>query len=81
MTAFDLGAQALKAEHAGCQRDGAPTEVCAAIEEALVAMLASMCRLDMQTGNTELAVARLQANLEYSCFPAPVIAGELGVHL
>ena len=44
-------------------------------------MLASMCRLDMQTGNTELAVAALQANLEYSCFPAPVIAGELGLHM
>ena len=50
--------------------------MCAAMEEALVAMLASMCRLDMQTGNTELAVARLQANLEYSCCPAPVIARE-----
>ena len=44
-------------------------------------MLASLCRLDMQTGSTELAVARLQANLEYSCFPAPVMAGELGMHM
>ncbi len=81
MNAVDLGTQALRAERAARLHDGAPSEVCAAIEEALVAMLASMCRLDMQTGNTELAVARLQANLEYSCFPAPVIAGGLGVHM
>ena len=81
VTAFGLGVQALKAERAGRLRDGAPSEVCAATEEALVDMLASMCRLDLQTGNTELAVSRLQANLEYSCFPAPVMAGELGVHV
>ncbi len=43
-----------------------------ALERHLIAFLADAAAGDLASGHTELAVARLQAALEYNCFAPPI---------
>jgi hypothetical protein len=59
------------------QAAGAPPADMAALELHLVALLCDATAADLASGHTELAVARLQAALEYNCFAPPIF----GVHV
>ncbi len=48
----------------------------AALERHLVAFLADAAAGDLASGHTELAVARLQAALEYNCFAPPIFCAQ-----
>ena len=55
----------------------APAEM-AALERHLVALLCDAAAADLASGHTELAVARLQAALEYNCFAPPIFGVPFG---
>ena len=67
--------QALQAEQQRRLSEDAPAEVVSDTEAAMVAMFTDACRFDMQCGYTELAIALIQAQLEYTCYPAIPAAG------
>lgn len=47
----------------------------AALDRHLIAFLAAATAGDLASGHTEMAVARLQAALEYNCFAPPIFSG------
>jgi hypothetical protein len=70
--------QALARERVVVQAAGAPPADMAALERHLVALLCDATAADLASGHTELAVARLQAALEYNCFAPPIFGVPAG---
>lgn len=64
------GPQALARERVSLQAADAPTSEMEVLEQHLVTFLIDASAADLASGHTELAVARLQAALEYNCFAA-----------
>ena len=67
-----LSVQALAKERVALQHANAPYNQIEMLERHLVDFLATQCAADLASGHTELAVARLQAALEYNYFAPPI---------
>jgi hypothetical protein len=67
--------QALAREVSRREREGAPPEIVEETLRALIGILVDACRLELQSGNTEQGIARVQAALEYTLLAPPFPPG------
>ena len=63
-------------ERGRLQREGGGKGSTAAVEGAAVALLLDATHFDLQAGHTELALARIQAAIEFNLFCPADLPGE-----